>query len=204
MKMSRHLRSVSCPVKLLVGSSTQKDIDARAKVMMYDDYGKDFYQLNRSDRIFNFEVYIFSSETKFDHRTVAHSAIKFFTVGEKREINGYLFEWGKLSDADVIRKNKGVKFLEYLGQSWFGKEIESKYDVDKLGITLFDIYRNAAAWILFFGKGGSYPRNCRGYVDFALRNLFCQQMNWQFQTLEPIIKCIPQATGNSSKWIELK
>jgi hypothetical protein len=133
---------------------------------------KNGWLANIADIIYSYNVYAFAHEKKWNDRTVTHVVVEFFA-----EDFTFAFEWGNASN-DVMNYNEELQTYYYPNQSWFGKVIEENKDKSKLKKTLLDVVIVSELWKQTFGKGGHYPKNCRGYVDFTLRNLFNEQVNW--------------------------
>jgi len=193
-KKPRSKKAELCPIKVSVNLETKKLIAANAlnEIKTYPDGGLMKW---KNDTVFNVEVYIFSSETNFSMNTITHATITFWTKHVQKnkddEFIGYNFEYGNPSSP--ITYNKEIGYYSYPKQSWFGILLEEEFDSPS--VKLEDVFYNASAWKVLFGKGGQYPYNCRGYVDFALRNLFCLQVNWKNLKLEPVLKCVPSPFG---------
>jgi hypothetical protein len=134
------------------------------------------------DAIINwYEVILFTNEQPRSKngvcypKRIVHAVIRFI------DENGtyYIYEWGKEKPWDIITDPKLDKngnpindlIHTYQKESWFGCKVIVK-DVSKKKIPLREVMVHARQWVNKFGKGGSYPNNCRGYVQSAITCLF--------------------------------
>lgn len=115
-----------------------------------------------------YEVVIYANEAKITKNEcvikpdrILHAVIIFLTS----KGNEFTFEWGNWTDNSIppdVEEN--IPYYRYEKQSWFGCKIQG----GKIKIKLSEILYHAKQWKEKFGKGGTYPKNCRGYVDSVL------------------------------------
>lgn len=83
---------------------------------------------------------------------------------------GYIYEWGNLtfkSDEDTSPRFKFENgYFVYPDQSWFGC-LGQTGSINKV-VTPAEVDSFNEFWDNDYGKGGSYPSNCRGYVHMLI------------------------------------
>lgn len=136
-----------------------------------------------------YEVILFTNEQPKITKGICHPRNIVHAVIRLIDENGnyYVYEWVKEKPWDIITDPKLDKYgnpvkdliYTYEGRSWFGCRTIVK-DVSKKKITLREVMIHAKQWLNKFGKGGSYPNNCRGYVDSVVSCLFKDKLiDWK-------------------------
>lgn len=135
-----------------------------------------------SHPIKKYQVYNFGSElTKagaLRNINVSHSLIE---VTDSEDVK-WIFEWGELkyrSDEDeaIVKPSQtGSKvptFTYHLGgrQSWIGVKGQSGSMIASHQITIKQLGLFGMWWQNEYGKGRSYPNNCRGWVHLVIAYL---------------------------------
>lgn len=115
-------------------------------------------------------VHLWFNDEKRTFKNFNHTAITF--VDNKGK--SHFFEYG-------IKKNKTNADTRFWVEDMYSR------DVSIYNINLDMVSENALLWReLFSHKPGNYPGNCRGYVDFALRNMFGIQIAWKTMTIQSV------------------
>lgn len=95
-----------------------------------------------------------------------------------------MIEWGHYQDESPITEPDGdINFYRRKSESDFGYCVRSE-DVKKK-VCLDDLIAHGLQWHHDFGQyAGTYPRNCRGYIDSVLKEMFeIPIVDWKFLDL---------------------
>lgn len=148
-----------------------KSVDV-SDIELYDDNIqniKDKLKEKGGDHTYiEYEVVIYTTEVKItknacviDPKQTVHAVIIFTTKDKEKDT----FEWGNLTDNSIQPVPKEfMPCYGYKNETWFGRKIQQ----GKINIKLSKILYHAEQWKEKIGKGGHYPKNCRGYVDSVL------------------------------------
>lgn len=126
--------------------------------------------IHDEDKVTNVKIIVFGNKNpekkykkgKCDLDDVAHAVLRF-TVPTPIGDEYYDIEWGNIS-GNITSLGDG-KF-DYNERSWNGCILSNK--TLKKPIKFKIIAEHAVKWKKSIGKGGQYPKNCRGYVDSFL------------------------------------
>lgn len=128
---------------------------------------------NPNVKFISYEIMGFGQDAKEDRygchiEEFAHAVIRF--EGEDGYI--YMFETGNLTNPMTVRKipiyPRGTSYQEL--QNWKGCTI-AQGKIRKR-VTLGDIINASENWKKYcVGRSTTYPYNCRGYVDYIVRDV---------------------------------